>query len=116
MKDWFFFKKNNLFVKSKFGRKLTINCLDYLHFNTAQLRIISLSALPSYPPPIIEHGHSNQTLMVGASAMLPCTASGRSMPQISWLKNGEQIDLEHANFETRFKQLSSGSLQIDELK
>ncbi|KAL3981735.1 Fibronectin type III domain family protein [Acanthocheilonema viteae] len=72
--------------------------------------------LPSYPPPIIEHGHSNQTLMVGASATLPCAASGRSIPQISWLKNGEQIDLEDANFETRFRQLSSGSLQIDELK
>ncbi|VIO86199.1 Uncharacterized protein BM_BM7465 [Brugia malayi] len=72
--------------------------------------------LPSHPPPIIEHGHSNQTLMVGASAILPCAASGRSIPQISWLKNGEQINLEDVNFETRFKQLSSGSLQIDELK
>lgn len=54
--------------------------------------------------------------MVGASAILPCAASGRSIPQISWLKNGEQIDLEDVNFETRLKQLSSGSLQIDELK
>lgn len=78
--------------------------------------ISSVSALPSHPPPIIEHGHSNQTLMVGASAILPCAASGRSIPQISWLKNGEQINLEDVNFETRFKQLSSGSLQIDELK
>ncbi|EJW72456.1 hypothetical protein WUBG_16636, partial [Wuchereria bancrofti] len=54
--------------------------------------------------------------MVGASAILPCAASGRSIPQISWLKNGEQINLEDVDFETRFKQLSSGSLQIDELK
>ncbi|MCP9266324.1 Roundabout-like protein 2 [Dirofilaria immitis] len=61
--------------------------------------------LPSYPPPIIEHGHSNQTLMVGASALLPCAANGRSIPQIK-----------DVNFETRFKQLSSGSLQIEELK
>ncbi|VDM99308.1 unnamed protein product [Thelazia callipaeda] len=70
--------------------------------------------LPLYPPPVIEHGHCNQTLMVGASALLPCSASGRSIPQISWLKNGEPIDFE--NFEIHLKQLSTGSLQIDDLK
>ncbi|VDN37066.1 unnamed protein product, partial [Gongylonema pulchrum] len=63
------------------------------------------ATLPSHPPPIIEHGHSNQTLMVGAAAILPCKASGRSTPQISWLKSGEQIDLDGPEYEARFKQL-----------
>uniref|UniRef100_A0A183U2B7 Roundabout-like protein 2 n=1 Tax=Toxocara canis TaxID=6265 RepID=A0A183U2B7_TOXCA len=72
--------------------------------------------LPSNPPPIIEHGHSNQTLTVSASAILPCQASGRVPPRIGWLKNGEPIDVNDPALESRFNQLATGSLRISDLR
>uniref|UniRef100_A0A915AF13 Roundabout n=1 Tax=Parascaris univalens TaxID=6257 RepID=A0A915AF13_PARUN len=71
---------------------------------------------PSNPPPIIEHGHSNQTLTVSVSATLPCQASGRTPPRISWLKNGEPIDVNEPALESRFIQLATGSLRISDLR
>ncbi|RCN48395.1 fibronectin type III domain protein [Ancylostoma caninum] len=65
------------------------------------------------PPPVIEYGHQNQTLMVGSSATLPCQASGRTPPRISWLLDGNTVDTTKDN---RYSQHSSGSLHIADLK
>lgn len=67
---------------------------------------------PAKPPPTIEHGHQNQTLMVGSSAILPCQASGKPTPGISWLRDGLPIDIT----DSRISQHSTGSLHIADLK
>uniref|UniRef100_A0A1I7ZAG1 Down syndrome cell adhesion molecule-like protein Dscam2 n=1 Tax=Steinernema glaseri TaxID=37863 RepID=A0A1I7ZAG1_9BILA len=66
------------------------------------------------PPPIIQHGHSNQTLMLGSTAILPCQATGRIAPHISWLRNGRPLNFEF--YGNRYQQLSTGSLQISDLQ
>ncbi|CAJ0945089.1 unnamed protein product, partial [Mesorhabditis belari] len=71
-----------------------------------------IDGLSTHPPPIIELGHVNQTIMVGSSAILPCQAAGRTPPAISWLKDGIALDIGASD---RFSQHSSGSLQIAEL-
>lgn len=81
----------------------------------AALKVVS-KTLSSNPPPIIVHGHSNQTLTVSASAILPCQASGRTPPRIGWLKNGEPIALDDPALRTRYNQLATGSLQISDLR
>ncbi|CAO4385088.1 unnamed protein product [Caenorhabditis nigoni] len=67
---------------------------------------------PAKPPPTIEHGHQNQTLMIASSAILPCQASGKPTPGISWLRDGLPID----TTDSRISQHSTGSLHIADLK
>lgn len=67
----------------------------------------------AHPPPIIEYGHQNQTLPIGTSAILPCQASGRTPPRISWVFNGKPLDPSSDN---RYSQHSTGSLHIADLK
>ncbi|KAK6010406.1 hypothetical protein OSTOST_24567, partial [Ostertagia ostertagi] len=71
-----------------------------------------VDAIVAQPPPVIEYGHQNQTLMVGSSATLPCQASGRTPPRISWLLDGNPVDTSKDN---RYSQHSSGSLHIADL-
>lgn len=75
------------------------------------------SALLSNPPPIIEHGHANQTLTLHSSAILPCQAIGQTTPRISWLKNGHPLEVNAADSAavSRIAQLTTGSLQISDL-
>lgn len=87
---------------------------DFVVFCCFKIFVFCFSALPSSPPPVIERGHSNQTLMVGTTAVLPCQASGRSVPRISWLKNGKLIDLDDPGNYGRIQQSSTGTLQISE--
>ncbi|CAI5454605.1 unnamed protein product [Caenorhabditis angaria] len=67
---------------------------------------------PAKPPPTIEYGHQNQTLMVGASALMPCQASGKPSPRILWFRDGSPIDTS----DSRISQHSTGSLHIADLK
>ncbi|CAB3399163.1 unnamed protein product [Caenorhabditis bovis] len=81
----------------------------------ASLTITSKSATgnsPAKPPPIIEYGHQNQTLMIGASAILPCQAIGKPIPRITWLRDGISVD----TTDNRISQHSTGSLHIADLK
>ncbi|KAK0397715.1 hypothetical protein QR680_002236 [Steinernema hermaphroditum] len=66
------------------------------------------------PPPIIQHGHANQTLMLGSTAILPCQATGRIPPHISWLRNGRPMSFDL--YGGRYQQLNTGSLQISDLQ
>lgn len=52
-------------------------------------------------------------------AVLPCQASGRIDPSIAWFKDNEQLKFNSAGndySDSRFRQLSTGSLQISFLK
>uniref|UniRef100_A0AC35U446 Roundabout 2 n=1 Tax=Rhabditophanes sp. KR3021 TaxID=114890 RepID=A0AC35U446_9BILA len=78
------------------------------------LKVIS-KALSASPPPLIQYGHMNQTLLVAGNAILPCVASGIAPLTISWLKNEKEIELTNpksSQFDERFRQLATGSLQI----
>lgn len=62
---------------------------------------------------MITYGPANQTLPIGALAILPCRAASPSPVKLIWLKDGKPIpDPE----ETRYSLLESGSLQIHQLK
>lgn len=74
---------------------------------------LSAKAVLIQPPPVIEYGHQNQTLMVGSSATLPCQASGRAPPRITWLLDSNLVDTTKDN---RYSQHSSGSLHIADLR
>lgn len=54
--------------------------------------------------------------MLNDMAILPCQATGRVSVQISWLKDGRELDLESAENKGRYRQLSIGTLQISDLK
>ncbi|XP_046645538.1 neogenin-like isoform X3 [Daphnia pulicaria] len=47
----------------------------------------------------------------GTRVTLECAANGHPRPDITWLKDGTTIDLDHLG--SRFKSVGSGSLQID---
>ena len=67
-----------------------------------------------FPPPIIEHGPQNQTLMLNDMAMLPCRVIARITPEITWLHDGKPIDFNEPS--SRFELLSTGALRITRLK
>jgi hypothetical protein len=68
----------------------------------------------SHPPPIIQYGHQNQTLMLNDMAILPCQATGRLPVLITWIKN--DIPLNLSDYKNRYRQQSMGTLQISDLK
>ncbi|PAV85387.1 hypothetical protein WR25_09826 [Diploscapter pachys] len=65
------------------------------------------------PPPIIAYAHQNQTLAIGSQAILPCEANGPPHPRISWLHDGQPVDVSNDN---RISQHSTGNLHIADLK
>jgi len=54
--------------------------------------------------------------MLNDMAILPCQATGRVPAQITWLKNGQELDLNSTDNKGRYRQLSVGTLQISDLK
>ena len=75
---------------------------------------VFLAGANIFPPPIIEHGPQNQTLMLNDMAMLPCRVIGRITPEVTWLHDGKLIDFDESN--SRFELLSTGALRITRLK
>lgn len=70
------------------------------------------TALKDRPPPIIQHGPTNQTVAVGTLAVLGCRASGEPEPTVTWLKDGLSLFAK----EPRMSLLEAGSLQIQNVK
>lgn len=70
------------------------------------------TALKDRPPPIIQHGPTNQTVAVGTLAVLSCRASGEPEPTVTWLKDGVSLLAK----EPRMSLLEAGSLQIQNVK
>ena len=50
----------------------------------------------------------------GSEVTLDCAANGNPMPKITWLKDGETIDLNH--LDSRFTKIGKGSLHIKEVR
>ncbi|XP_046717205.1 roundabout homolog 2-like isoform X1 [Silurus meridionalis] len=76
----------------------------------AQLEVSD--ALKDRPPPIIQHGPTNQTVAQGSLAVLGCRASGEPEPTVTWLKDGVSLLAK----EPRMSLLEAGSLQIQNVK
>ncbi|XP_060653396.1 neogenin isoform X4 [Drosophila nasuta] len=55
-------------------------------------------------------GPSPKTVSEGDTVTLDCVANGVPKPQIKWLRNGEELDLNH--LDSRFSITGTGSLQI----
>ncbi|XP_013100735.1 neogenin isoform X4 [Stomoxys calcitrans] len=55
-------------------------------------------------------GPSPQTVKEGDVVTLDCVANGVPKPQIKWLRNGEELDLN--DLDSRFSIIGTGSLQI----
>ncbi|XP_045029173.1 neogenin isoform X4 [Daphnia magna] len=53
----------------------------------------------------------NTVAIEGTRVTLECAANGHPRPDITWLKDGTTIDLDH--LDSRFHSVGSGSLQID---
>lgn len=70
------------------------------------------TALKDRPPPIIQHGPTNQTVAVGGTAVLGCRASGEPDPTVTWLKDGVALLAK----DPRMALLEAGSLQIQSVK
>uniref|UniRef100_A0A7E4WC32 Roundabout homolog 2 n=1 Tax=Panagrellus redivivus TaxID=6233 RepID=A0A7E4WC32_PANRE len=68
-----------------------------------------------FPPPVIEHGPQNQTLLLGDMAMLPCRVIGRITPEIIWLHDSRPIPFSGEGYDERFELLSTGALRINGL-
>ncbi|KAL5019774.1 hypothetical protein ScPMuIL_002666 [Solemya velum] len=64
------------------------------------------------PPPIIRIGPQNQTLPTKSLALLLCEAVGTPHPSVRWYKDGRALPMA----DTRITQLSTGTLQISDLK
>ncbi|XP_023247283.1 roundabout homolog 1-like, partial [Copidosoma floridanum] len=72
---------------------------------------LSVASTEEVPPPIIELGPANQTLLLKSSASLPCRAVGTPTPKINWHKNGQLVHLG-----SRITMASNGSLFIEDLQ
>ncbi|XP_055921391.1 neogenin isoform X1 [Eupeodes corollae] len=59
-------------------------------------------------------GPSPKTVKEGDTVTLDCVANGMPKPQIRWLRNGEELDLNifPSDLDSRFSILGTGSLQI----
>jgi hypothetical protein len=79
-----------------------------------QLKVAGKS-LQREPPPIIVLGPANQTLALHSIAILPCRAFGHEQPKISWLKNGQMLEVADED-SARFTQLGNGALRVQNLR
>lgn len=82
----------------------------------AKASLFIISDATSHPPPIIQYGHQNQTLMLNDMAILPCQATGRLPVTINWMKDDMPLNLNSTDYKNRYRQQSMGTLQISDLK
>ncbi|EDW85568.2 uncharacterized protein Dwil_GK23150 [Drosophila willistoni] len=71
---------------------------------------VSIENALSLSAPSFLVGPSPKTVKEGDTVTLDCVANGIPKPQIKWLRNGEELDLN--DLDSRFSIIGSGSLQI----
>ncbi|XP_049633958.1 roundabout homolog 3 [Suncus etruscus] len=59
-------------------------------------------------PPVILQGPTNQTVVLGSPAWLPCRVSGSPPPHVRWTKDGQWLHGDHSQLHT----LANGTLHI----
>ncbi|XP_055590828.1 roundabout homolog 1-like [Uranotaenia lowii] len=93
---------------------------------TSRVYLQVTSSLDSITPPLLQQVPSNQSLPTGTSTMLPCrlaagsssvaSDSTSSTIKILWERNGIELIPSQLTGSSRFTQLQTGSLKIDDLK
>ncbi|KAG0433109.1 hypothetical protein HPB47_020220 [Ixodes persulcatus] len=74
---------------------------------------LEVTAIADLPPPVIRLGPANQTLPINTAAIMPCEATGKPTPTVSWLYNAVPLQ---AHTRPRFVILQSGTLRINGLQ
>ena len=69
---------------------------------------LEVLAADQWPPPVILAGPVNQTLPAHVAVSLPCRASARPRPAITWYKDGAPLALG-----SRLHVTDNGALQIE---
>ncbi|XP_055381759.1 neogenin [Condylostylus longicornis] len=87
----------------------TINITNN-NINDGNIPAISNNINENVQAPSFLVGPSPQTVKEGDIVTLNCVANGIPKPQMRWLRNGEEIDLN--DLDSRFSIIGSGSLQI----
>lgn len=54
--------------------------------------------------------------MVNDMAILPCQSVGRTAVRITWLRNGQLLNLSDPSHDERYRQTGQGTLQISDLR
>lgn len=72
---------------------------------------LQVTSTEEIPPPIIELGPANQTLLLKSTATMPCRAVGTPNPKVNWHKDGALVKLG-----SRITMASNGTLFIEDLQ
>lgn len=70
---------------------------------------LQVTSTEEIPPPIIELGPANQTLLLKSTATMPCRAVGTPNPKVNWHKDGALVKLG-----SRITMASNGTLFIED--
>lgn len=71
---------------------------------------LQVTSTEEIPPPIIELGPANQTLLLKSTATMPCRAVGTPNPKVHWHKDGVLVKLG-----SRITMANNGTLFIEDL-
>ncbi|XP_030833475.1 roundabout homolog 1 isoform X2 [Strongylocentrotus purpuratus] len=79
----------------------------------AVLRVLDESLAP---PPLIQYGPANQTLVVGSTATFMCRSAGNPSPQIEWTKDGIALTTSNPRFSLMYPDntLEITGVQVDD--
>ncbi|XP_063960198.1 roundabout homolog 1-like [Lytechinus pictus] len=68
------------------------------------------------PPPIIQYGPANQTLLIGSTATFRCHSNGNPSPHIDWTKDGLTLSTTNPRFNVMYPDstLEITGVQIDD--
>ena len=81
---------------------------------TAELHLKALVAKAGPEPPVFLLTPRGRSVLVGSRVTLECSANGLPQPNLTWLKDGREIELELVD--TRYVRTGSGSLTINNVR
>lgn len=80
------------------------------HSSKNNLNIKAGGEPQQFQPPTFLTESTTKTVNEGDTVTLDCVANGNPKPQIKWLRNGEDIEINDGN--SRFRMIGTGSLHI----
>lgn len=84
--------------------------LNFRHSSKSNLNIKAGGEPQQFQQPTFLTESESKTVNEGSTVTLDCVANGNPRPQIKWLRNGEDIDIN--DLDSRFRIVGTGSLQI----